>query len=176
MRANAWTGLHCKDLAALVGTVIRIEFLKADGQPMYQRPLWLFWSGPTSFSLEALCLMYVLRFGIEHFFRFAKQHLGLLIAQTPTLLAGETWVWVVALAYTQLLLARTLVTAQPRPWDPQGRRDPQQPFDTRASPSRLAGIFAPVGNTRCCSQTQWKSAGTCGGFQTSATYTVPGGL
>lgn len=57
VRANAWTGLHCKDLAALVGTVMPIEFLKADGQPMDQRPLWLFGSGPTSFSLEALCLM-----------------------------------------------------------------------------------------------------------------------
>ncbi|MBI5290475.1 MAG: transposase [Chloroflexi bacterium] len=128
VRASAWTGLHFKDLAALRGTVIRIEFLKADGQPLYQRPLWLFWSGPTSLSLEALCLMYVLRFGIEHFFRFAKQHLRLLIAQTPTLIACETWVWVVALAYTQLLLARPLVTALPRPWDPKARSDPQRPL------------------------------------------------
>ena len=87
---------------------------------MYQRPLWLFWNGPTTVTLEALGLMYLLRFGIEHFFRFAKQRLGLLIAQTPTLLACETWVWLVALAYTQLLLSRTLVIAQPRPWDPKG--------------------------------------------------------
>jgi hypothetical protein len=128
VRVSAWSGLHFKDLAALVGLVVRIEFLKADGQPMYQRPLWLFWSGPITVPLEALGLMYLLRFGIEHFFRFAKQHLGLLIAQTPTLLACETWVWVVALAYTQLLLARTLVTAQPRPWDPKARWDAQRPL------------------------------------------------
>ena len=128
VRVSAWTRLHFKALAALAGMVLRVEFLNAAGQPMYQRPLWLFWNGPTSVTLEALCRMYLLRFGIEHFFRFAKQRLGLLIAQTPQLAACEIWVWVVALAYTQLLLARTVVTAQPRPWDPKVRRDPQQPL------------------------------------------------
>lgn len=128
VRVSAWTGLHFKDLPTLVGMVLRVEFLNAVGQPMYQRPLWLFWNGPSPVALEALCLMYLLRFGIEHFFRFAKQRLGLLIAQTPTLAACETWVWVVALAYTQLLLARTVVAAQPRAWDPKARRDPQRPL------------------------------------------------
>ena len=52
---------------------------------MYKRPLWLFWSGPSHVPLAALCLMYLLRFGIEHFFRFAKRRMGLLIAQTPDL-------------------------------------------------------------------------------------------
>jgi len=33
------------------------------------------------------------------------------------------WGWVVTFAYTQLLLARMLATAQPRPWDPKSRRD-----------------------------------------------------
>jgi hypothetical protein len=48
--------------------------------------------------------------------------MGLLIAQTPDLVASMNWVWVVTFAYTQLLLARTLVKAQPRPWDPKPRR------------------------------------------------------
>jgi hypothetical protein len=122
---SAWSHLHFKDVPTLVGLVVRVEFLTSTGQPMYQRPLWLFWSGPDTVSLEALGLMYLLRFGIEHFFRFAKQRLGLLIAQTPDLAASMTWVWIVALAYTQLLLARTVVTAQPRPWNPQSRRDPR---------------------------------------------------
>jgi hypothetical protein len=128
VRISAWCGLHFKDLPTLVGMVLRIEFLNAAGQPLYQRPLWLFWNGPRTVPLEALGRMYLLRFGIEHFFRFAKQRLGLLIAQTPQLVASENWVWIVALAYTQLLLARTLVAAQPRPWDSKARRDPQRPL------------------------------------------------
>lgn len=127
VRLSAWDNLHFKDLPALVGMVLRVEFLTPAGQPLYQRPLWLFWNGSRTVPPEALCLMYLVRFGIEHFFRFAKQRLGLLCAQTPQLVASENWVWVVALAYTQLLLARTLVTAQPRPWDPKARRDPQHP-------------------------------------------------
>jgi len=130
VRLSAWTQLHFKDLPALVGMVVRVEFLTAAGEAMYKRPLWLFWNGPSHVPLEALCLMYLLRFGIEHFFRFAKRRMGLLIAQTPDLAAAMNWVWIVTFAYTQLLLARTLVTAQPRPWDPKSRR---------ASPSLTPG-------------------------------------
>src|SRR3972149_6026841 len=70
----------------------------------YLRPLWLFWSGPGSVPLDALCQMYLARFGIEHFFRFAKQRLGLLCAKSPTLPAGENGRWGVALARPALLL------------------------------------------------------------------------
>jgi hypothetical protein len=128
VRLGAWTGLHFKDLPALVGTVVRVEFLTASGAAMYKRPLWLFWSGPSDAPLEALCTMYLLRFTVEHFFRFTKRRMGLLIAQTPDLVAVQNWVWVVTLAYTQLLLARDVVTAQPRPWDPKPRRDLRQPL------------------------------------------------
>jgi hypothetical protein len=85
VRLSAWTQLHFKDLPALVGMVVRVEFSTAAGEAMYKRPLWLFWSGPSHVPLAALCLMYLLRFGIEHFFRFAKRRMGLLIAQTPDL-------------------------------------------------------------------------------------------
>ncbi len=127
VRVSAWGQLHFKELPRLVGTAVRVEFFTPSGQPKYLRPLWLFWSGPNAFSLEALCQMYLARFGIEHFFRFAKQRLGLRCAKSPTLPACENWMWVVALAYTQLLLARSLVKAMPRPWD-KTPRDPQQPL------------------------------------------------
>jgi len=128
VRVSAWGQLHFKALPALVGTLLRVEFLRSDGQPMYQRPLWLFWSGPNNLALAAVIQMYLLRFGIEHFFRFAKQRLGLICAQSPTLTTCENWVWTVAFAYTQLLLARQLVIPQARDWDPKARRDPARPL------------------------------------------------
>lgn len=165
VRLSAWPQLHFKDVPTLVGMVVRVEFLTTTGQPMYQRPLWLFWSGPSTIPLEALCLMYLLRFGIEHFFRFAKQRLGLLIAQTPDLTASMTWVWVVALAYTQLLLARTAVVAQPRPWDPKSRRDPQRPLTPgqvrQAWPAFSHGLGTPAQTPR----PSGKSPGRSTGFQ-----------
>jgi hypothetical protein len=122
---SAWSHLHFKGLPRLEGLVVRVLFLKADGTPKYRRPLWLFWSGPGTMALEAIAQMYLARYGIEHFFRFAKQRLGLLCAQAPTLAACETWVWLVAFAYTQLLLARSAVTPAWRPWDPQPRSQTQ---------------------------------------------------
>lgn len=163
VRLSAWSPLHFKDVPTLVGLVVRVEFLTPTGQPMYQRPLWLFWSGPDTVSLEALALMYLLRFGIEHFFRFAKQRLGLLIAQTPDLAASMTWVWLVALAYTQLLLARTVVAAQPRPWDPKSRRDPQRPLTPgqvrQAWPAFSHGLGTPAQEPRPSGNSPGRSPG-----------------
>jgi len=120
-KLSAWFHLHFKALPALSGMVVRVEFLKADGTPKYRRPLWLFWSGPHTMAPEVIAQIYLARVGVEHFFRFAKQRLGLVCAQSPTLAANETWAWLVALAYTQLLLARNLVTPAWRPWDAKSR-------------------------------------------------------
>jgi len=160
---SAWNQLHFKDLAQLVGTVIRVEFFTPDDQPKYLRPLWLFWSGPRSVSLEALCQMYLARFGIEHFFRFAKQRLGLLCAKSPTLAVCENWVWVVALAYPQLLLARTLVKAAPRPWD-SAKRDPQAPL-TAGQVQRAWPIFSlGLGTPAAAPHPSGKAPGRAAGF------------
>jgi hypothetical protein len=148
---SAWGQLHFKEVARLVGTVVRVEFFTPDGQPKYRRPLWLFWSGPSTVPLEALCQIYWVRFGIEHFFRFAKQNLGLCCAKSPTLQACENWLWVVALAYTQLLLARALVQAAPRPWD-KAPRDPHQPLTAgqvqRAWPTFSLSLGTPAAAPR----------------------------
>lgn len=128
VRLSAWYNQHLKKLPALVGLVLRVEFLKPDGAPRYKRPLWLFWSGPQEIVLADLVTMYLLRFTIEHFFRLIKQRLGLLAAHLGDLAPIETWVQVVALAYWQLLLSRHLVKPTYRPWDPTARQDPNRPL------------------------------------------------
>lgn len=122
---SAWTRLHFKALPQLEGRVVRVEFLKPDGTPKYQRPLWLFWSGSRPVALEDVCQMYLLRFIIEHFFRFLKQRLGVHCAQSTDAIAQRNWLWTVVFAYVQLMLARTVIAVQPRPWDPKPRRDRQ---------------------------------------------------
>ena len=124
IRLSAWAKQHFRALPALVGLVVRIEFLKPDGTLRYKRPLWLFWSGSHEIALADLVTMYLLRFTIEHFFRFAKQRLGLVAAHLGHLNAIETWTQVVMIAYSQLLLARHLVQPSYRPWDPTARQDP----------------------------------------------------
>jgi hypothetical protein len=118
VRVQAWHKLHSKKLAALTGSLIQIEFLKADGTPRYKRPMWLWWTGPQSVALSDLCRMYLWRFAIEHLFRFLKQHMGLNSNRSPNLVSAGQWVWLCALAYWQLLLIRDQVKPNRPAWYP----------------------------------------------------------
>jgi hypothetical protein len=115
---QAWHGLHFKKLAALVGIVVRVEFLRPDGTPRYKRPMWLFWTGPETVALSEICRMYLWRFAIEHFFRFMKQHLGLNANQSTDPVSSDQWMWLCALAYWQLLLMRDEIPCARPAWYP----------------------------------------------------------
>lgn len=165
VRVSAWGQLHFKALPRLVGRVIRIEFLTASGQPKYQRPLWLFWSGPTSVALIDLCQMYLLRFGIEHFFRFLKQRLGLTLAQVTSLAGTTNWVWTVTFAYVHLLLARAAVASPARPWEPKARRDPQQALTPGQVRRAWAAFSHGLGTPAAAPRPSGKAPGRAPGFQ-----------
>ena len=122
VRVRAWSKLHFKKLATLIGTLVQIEFLKEDGTPRYKRPLWLFWTGPQSVALSDLCRMYLRRFAIEHLFRFLKQHMGLNSNRSPNLVSAQQWMWLCALAYWQLLLMRDAVQKDYPAWYPRSRQ------------------------------------------------------
>jgi hypothetical protein len=104
VRLAAWHKLHLRKLPTLVGLALRVEFLKPDGTLRYQRPMWLFWTGPETVALETICRMYLWRFAIEHAFRFMKQHLGLNAHCLTDPESIQRWMWLCALAYWQLLL------------------------------------------------------------------------
>ena len=126
VRLQAWHGLHFRKVPLLVGLLLMVEFLKLDGTPRYQRPLYLFWTGSATVSLTDLCRMYLWRFAIEHLFRFLKQHLGLNTSRSPDPKHHECWVWSCALAVAQLLLIRHNVAQQRPPWQrpPTGTAQP----------------------------------------------------
>jgi len=104
VRLAAWHKLHLRKLPTLVGLALRVEFLKPDGTLRYQRPMWLFWTGPETVAVETICRMYLWRFAIEHAFRFMKQHLGLNAHCLTDPDRIQRWMWLCALAYWQLLL------------------------------------------------------------------------
>jgi hypothetical protein len=131
VKLEAWQKLHFYQLPLLVGLVLTITFLRADGTPRYQRPIYLFWTGPLDVPLVSLCQMYLWRFAIEHMFRFLKQHLGLTSNRSPNLVNHELWVWTVALAYYQLLLIRHEVATQRPPWHPTTRDGEPRPLTPR---------------------------------------------
>ncbi len=127
---QAWQGLHFKKLSALVGMILRVEFLRPDGTPRYKRPMWLFWTGPETVALNEICRMYLWRFAIEHFFRFLKQHLGLNANQSTDPVSTNQWMWMCALAYWQLLLMRDEIPHVRPAWYPA----PSTPSQPRMTP------------------------------------------
>lgn len=152
VKLAAWQGLHFKKLSALVGLVLRVEFLRPDGTSRYKRPMWLFWTGPDTVPLAELCQMYLWRFAIEHFFRFAKQHLGLNANQSTDPVSTDQWMWLCALAYQQLLLMRDEVKASQSAWYP-ARTQPETKGLTPAQVQRsafgyLVQLGTPAKNTR----------------------------
>ena len=140
VRVRVWHKLHFKRLAKVVGSVVCVEFLKEDGTPRYKRPLWLFWTGSEEVAPQDLCRMYLWRFAIEHLFRFLKQHLGLNSNRSSNLESLQRWMWIVALAYWQLLLMRDTVPSNRPAWHPRKKEGQDQPL-TPSQVQRSAQIF-----------------------------------
>jgi hypothetical protein len=152
VRVRVWHKLHFKRLAKVKGSVVCVEFLKEDGTPRYKRPLWLFWTGPEEIAPQDLCRMYLWRFAIEHLFRFLKQHMGLNSNRSSNLASLQRWMWIVALAYWQLLLMRDTVQPNRPAWHPHkkdGRAKPLTPSQVqRSAQAFLLQSGTPAAATR----------------------------
>jgi hypothetical protein len=152
VRVRVWHKLHFKRLAKVMGSVVCVEFLKEDDTPRYKRPLWLFWTGPEDVTPQDLCRMYLWRFAIEHLFRFLKQHMGLNSNRSSNLESLQRWMWIVALAYWQLLLMRDTVQPNRPAWHPRKKDGQDKPLTPclvqRSAQAFLLQAGTPAANTR----------------------------
>ena len=165
VRLQAWHDLHFYKLAALVGLVLSIEFLKADGTPRYKRPIYLFWTGPASVALADLCHMYLWRFAIEHMFRFLKQHMGLSASRSPSLSHNAHWMWSCALAFAQLALIRQVVADQRPPWHPRAVKGRPRPMTPRQVQRAAWPFLLELGTPARAPQPAGKAPGRPLGFR-----------
>lgn len=164
VRLQAWHGLHFRKVPLLVGLLLIVEFLKPDGSPRYQRPLYLFWTGPETVPLPDLCRIYLWRFAIEHLFRFLKQHLGLNTSRSPDPKHHERWVWSCALAAAQLVLIRHQVAQQRPPWQRPSTCSAQPATLTARQTQRNAFVFlrtlvTPAAQTRTAGKGRGRPCG-----------------
>jgi hypothetical protein len=56
-------------------SLIQVERLNPSGSQRKRRPLWLVWIGEQLCELEAIWSKYARRFGVDHWYRLAKQRL-----------------------------------------------------------------------------------------------------
>jgi hypothetical protein len=123
-------------------TLIRVQVLDEKGQPVFKHTLWLVVMGKRrhQLSLVEAWEAYCQRYDVEHHFRFGKQRLLLAAYQTPEVEHEENWVQLVALAHTQLWLARQLAETLPRPWE----RYLPESESKRTSPSAVQRDFGRI--------------------------------
>lgn len=165
IRLSAWHKLHFRKLPKLIGLAVRVEFLKPDGTLRYQRPMWLFWTGPETVSLPDLCRMYLWRFAIEHAFRFMKQHFGLNAHCQTDNEAIQRWMWFCALAYWQLLLMGQEVEDLCPAWYPQKAAE-ENTWLTPGQVQRGAGRFiAKLGTPALSPRPAGKGRGRAKGYR-----------
>lgn len=122
-----WKQVHVKQARWLEVTVLQVVRPHATNKERDPRVSWFVWIGDTSVDLASIALGYVRRFGQEHGYRFDKQALLWEKPRLRTPEQFERWSLIVAIAHNQVVLARSVVEPELRPWENKQRvSTPQQ--------------------------------------------------
>ncbi|MEG5047666.1 NF041680 family putative transposase [Microcoleus sp. B4-C1] len=116
VRVSQWLDLHFYRAPEQRVNLILIERMNpmSNGQPF--PPLWLAWVGERTLPLETVWFKYLRRFGVDHWYRFAKQRLHWTLPNLRTPEQCERWSDLMPLMSWQLWLARDLVLEHRLPW------------------------------------------------------------
>ncbi|WP_293285416.1 hypothetical protein [Microcoleus sp. PH2017_40_RAT_O_B] len=116
VRVKQWIDLHFYRAPGQKVNLILVERMKpmSNGQPF--PPLWLAWVGERTLPLEIVWFKYLRRFGVDHWYRFAKQRLHWTLPNLRTPEQSERWSDLMPLMSWQLWLARDLVIENRLPW------------------------------------------------------------
>jgi DDE superfamily endonuclease len=160
VRVKMWTGLHFYGAAGNSLNLILIERLEPTASGRMMPPLWLVWMGDCTMPLEEIWNQYLRRFGIEHWYRFAKQRLHWTMPSLKTPEQGERWSDLMPLMTWQLWLAKDLVTQYHLPW---------QSATVKLSPGRVAqsmlALLIDIGTPAEPPKSRGKSNGRANGFK-----------
>ncbi|MEP0874234.1 hypothetical protein NDA01_31565 [Trichocoleus desertorum AS-A10] len=135
LRLRCWHQMHFRSAAKHPLQLILVEWLDHFGNRRSDKPVWLIWVGETMPPLDQIWQLYCRRFGVDHWFRFAKQRLHWTLPHLGTAKQAERWSDLMPLLSWQLWLARDLVADCPLPW---------QKSQTRLTPGRVAQSMAAV--------------------------------
>lgn len=130
-----WSRFHFKQSPQRAMELIRVEIVEPKGCHRTFQVLWLAWLGETMPELAVIWRLYLRRFALDHWNRFAKQRLHWTQPQLSSVAASERWSLLVVLMSWQLWLARQECVDSPLPW--------QSPQD-KLAPGRVAQAFASI--------------------------------
>ena len=135
VQISVWQAKHLTKAPAHPFPVVRIERLDAKGTRRDPKDLWLAWLGKPPPPLSSWWRSYLRRFGIDHWYRFAKQSLQWTLPHLKTPEQSERWSDLMPFLTWELWLARQVVVDKPLPW---------QKAQTLLTPGRVRQSFGSV--------------------------------
>jgi len=135
VRIRLWQDLHFQGAAQHSMQLLRVERLGERRSWRLAKPLWLAWIGEEVPPLTEVWRLYLRRFAVDHWYRFAKQRLHWTLPQLSTPKQCERWSDLMPLMTWELWLARDIVTDNPLPW---------QKSRTNLTPGRVAQAVGEV--------------------------------
>lgn len=154
VRIQLWHDLHFLKAPKHPMSIIRVQRLDEQGTLRVAKPFWLAWMGEQMPPLKEIWLIYLRRFGVDHWYRFAKQRLHWTLPKLSTKQQCERWSDLMPLLTWELWLARECVHQQPLPW---------QKKSVHLTPGRVAqsigAVLARIGTPACPPKPRGKSPG-----------------
>ena len=168
VRVRMWKDLHFYSAAQHPVNLILVERLEPTGKNRMMPPLWLVWTGERTLPLAEIWPQYLRRFGIEHWYRFAKQRLHWTMPSFKTPEQCQRWSDLMPLMTWQLWLAKDLVTQYHLPW---------QSATINLSPGRVAqsmfSLLVAIGTPALKPKQRGNSNGRATGFKCTERIRYP---
>ncbi len=154
LRISLWKDLHFQASPHQPMQLIRVERIDQLYSWKMPKPLWLIWIGEQMPPLTEIWQLYLRRFGVDHWYRLAKQCLHWTLPSLSTPKQCERWSDLMPMITWSLWLAREIVTDRPLQ---------KQKSLTKLTPGRVAqampGVLAAIGTPACSPKLRGKSPG-----------------
>jgi DDE superfamily endonuclease len=168
LRISLWQDLHFQAAPHQAMQLIRVERIDQLYCWKMPKPLWLIWLGESMPPLANIWQLYLRRFGVDHWYRFAKQRLHWTLPQLSTPKQCERWSDLMPMMTWELWLAREIVKDRPLPW---------QKSLVKLTPGRVAqampGVLVAIGTPAASPKLRGKSNGWPTGQQRSPRTRYP---
>ena len=113
LRLRVWHNYHFRLSPSHPMSVVLVERLTTDGRAQTNKPMWLAFVGLKIPPLDQVWRLYLRRFALDHWYRFAKNRLHWTVPALSTPVQGDRWSDLMPIVTWQLWLARQLVAQGP---------------------------------------------------------------
>jgi hypothetical protein len=168
LKVSRWDNLHFRSSASHDMSLIQVQRLDNKGYAKKRRPLWLVWVGEQFLELKDIWRQYARRFGVDHWYRFAKQRLHWTLPNLSTAKQSERWSDLMPLMTWQLWLAKDLVEDHHLPW-----QSPQKNLTPGRVAQSIFSLLVEIDTPATLPKPRGKSPGWKQGEKRSKRKTYP---